>query len=215
MMFFNYFLENTDRLLTLTLQHFIIFIISTLLAFVIGIMIAVYVTSEGRKRIGNIILNVTAAAQSVPSIAVISLIFIFVGIGLTPSIIALVIYSIVPIVFNAVSGLLSIEPRMIEAAEGIGLTRWQILWKVKMPVALPVIFAGLRSAATINIGTATIASIIGGGGLGDLIFEGLKLAKNHVLFIGAILTALMAIIVDFILANVEKAVTSPGLHIKR
>jgi osmoprotectant transport system permease protein len=211
----NYFIERFDRIMNLTLQHFIIFFISTTITVIIGVAIGIFVTDENRKSIGKIVLSISGAAQSVPSIAVVALIFIFVGIGVFPAIIALIIYSMVPIIFNTTSGLLSVPPEMIEAARGIGLKKRQMLWKVKIPYSIPVIFAGIRTAATINIGTATIASVIGGGGLGDLIFEGLKLFKNDALFVGASLTALMAIMVDIILTIIEHKATSNGLKINK
>jgi osmoprotectant transport system permease protein len=157
------------------------------------------------------VVSVTAAAQAVPPIAIIALAFIFVGIGATPSIIALIIYSIVPILFNASSGLLSVPPQVIEAGRGLGLTDRQLLWKIKIPMSLPVIMAGIRSAATINIGTATVASFIGGGGLGDLIFMGLKLYRSDIILTGAILTAIMAIAVDYLLQLAESAMVPGGL----
>lgn len=211
----NYINEKSYWILTLIGQHFIIFIISTSIAVVLGVSIGIFTTDERWKWLGNVLQGVMGAAQSIPSIAVIALIFIFVGIGMTPAIIALVIYSLVPVIFNTTSGLLSVTPDMIEAAKGIGLTRRQILWKVKMPIATPVILAGIRSAATINIGTAVIASVIGGSGLGDLIFQGLKMDNSAALIIGAVSSALMAIIIDTILSFIESKITSEGLKINK
>jgi len=176
--------------------------------------LSVIATEEGREKIGKVIVSITGAAQAVPSIAVVALVFIYVGIGAVPAIISLIVYSLVPIVFNATSGILSVPKNIIEAGKGMGFTRNQILWKIKIPIATPVIIGGIRSAATIIIGTAVVASVIGGGGLGDLIFIGLKLNKPEALFAGAFCSALMAIIVDAILARVEKSITPKGLKIK-
>ncbi len=196
------------------LQHLFLFIVSTLFAVVIGIFVSIIATREDHEKIGNILLTISGMAQAVPSIAVVALVFLFVGIGMKPAIIALVIYSIVPIVFNTSSGLLSVNAKTIEAAKGIGYTDNQILWKIKMPIASPVIIAGIRSAATINIGTATIASVIGGGGLGDLIFIGIKLQKSHITITGALLTAIIAVIVDIIIQQAGNRVIPRGLTIK-
>ncbi len=196
------------------LQHLFLFIVSTLFAVVIGIFVSIIATREGHEKIGNILLTISGMAQAVPSIAVVALVFLFVGIGMKPAIIALVIYSIVPIIFNTSSGLLSVNAKTIEAARGIGYTDNQILWKIKMPIASPVIIAGIRSAATINIGTATIASVIGGGGLGDLIFIGIKLQKSHITITGALLTAIIAVIADIIIQHAGNRVIPRGLTIK-
>ncbi|MCF7928224.1 MAG: ABC transporter permease [Spirochaetales bacterium] len=196
-------------------EHFYLFLVSTIIALVIGVGISILVTREGKERIGRLILSITATAQAVPSLAVIALVFLLVGIGFKPAVIALLLYSLVPIIFNASSGMLSVDPKTLEAARGLGLTPKQILWKVKVPIATPVIMAGIRSAATINIGTAAIASVIGAGGLGDMIFIGLKLQKTHIILIGTILTSALALIIDGILSNVEKKVTPKGLLVKR
>lgn len=215
MLVIDYFKNNTAMVWTALGQHFMLFASSTLIAIVIGISLSILITDEGKEKIARVILSISGAAQSVPSIAIIALTFIFVGIGVTPAVIALVIYSIVPILFNATSGLISVDPKTIEAGKGMGLTKGQILWKIKFPLALPVIVAGIRSAATINIGTATIASVIGGGGLGDLIFIGLRLNRSEILFLGSLITALLAIIIDLMFSLVEKAITPKGLNAER
>lgn len=214
-MMIEYISENYDQILYLLYQHIYLFSSSTAAAIITGISLAIFVTREGKEKIGNTIMTFTATLQAVPSVAVVALVFLLVGIGAKPAIIALFVYSIVPILFNAVSGLLSVDKKMIEAARGIGLTDKQITWKIKIPVAIPVIMAGIRSATTINIGTASVASIIGGGGLGDLIFLGLKLNKTHLILIGAITTSLLAIIVDAFIHYIELKITPRGLKVKR
>jgi len=211
----NYFLENYNKILRLSLQHFWLFIISLIIAIIVGVTLSIIATEEGREKIGKVIISITGAAQAVPSIAVIALVFIYVGIGAVPAIISLIIYSLVPIVFNATSGILSVPKNIIEAGKGMGFTRNQILWKIKIPIAIPVIMGGIRSASTIIIGTTVVASVIGGGGLGDLIFIGLKLNKPEALFAGAFSSALMAIIIDTILARVEKTITPKGLKVRK
>lgn len=208
-----YVIENQYLVLTATWQHFYLFVCSTLVATFIGIFTGIFVTGEGQEKLGRLVLSITGAAQAVPSTAVVALAFIFVGIGATPAIIALIIYSLAPIIFNTTSGLLSVSSKLIEAAKGIGFTNLQILWKIKLPIATPVIMAGIRSAATINIGTATVAAVIGGGGLGDLIFTGLKLQRTEITLIGTVLAALIAILIDLVIAQAEKAVTPKGLRV--
>jgi osmoprotectant transport system permease protein len=215
MVFLNYYLENFNKILRLFYQHFCLFIISLIIAIIIGVILSIIATEEGREKLGKVIVSIAGAAQAVPSIAVIALVFIYVGIGVTPAIISLIVYSLVPIIFNTTSGILSVPQDIIEAGKGMGFTRNQILWKIKIPIAAPVIMGGIRSAATIIIGTAVVASVIGGGGLGDLIFIGLRLNKPEALFAGAFSSALMAIIIDIILARAEKIITPKGLKVKK
>ncbi len=211
----SYYLNNFDRIISALEVHILIYSVSLTFSIIIGISISIFVTQEGRKKIGRIILSVMGAAQSVPSLAIIALIFIFVGIGVKPAIIALSIYSLVPIIFNTTSGILSVRQNIIEAGRGMGLTQNQLLWKVKIPIALPVIMGGIRSSATIIIGSATVAAVIGGGGLGDFIFIGLRMHKPEMLISGAVTVSLLAIIVDYIIAKIEKKVVSKGLQIKK
>jgi len=135
--------------------HIFIFLVSLTFSIIIGMAISIFITQEDKKKVGRLILSVTGAAQSVPSLVVIALIFIFVGIGIRPAIIALIIYGLVPIIFNTTSGILSVGQEIIEAGKGMGLTQNQLLWKVKIPIALPVIMGGIRSSATIIIGSTT------------------------------------------------------------
>ena len=211
----SYYLNNFGRIMSALEVHIFIFLVSLVFSIVIGMTISIFVTQEGRKKIGRIIISIMGAAQSVPSLVIIALIFIFVGIGVKPAIIALVVYGLVPIIFNTTSGILSVRPNIIEAGKGMGLTQNQLLWKVKIPIALPVIIGGIRSSATIIIGSATVAAVIGGGGLGDFIFIGLRMQKPEMLISGAITVSLLAIIVDYIIAKIEKKVVSKGLQIKK
>jgi len=211
----SFYLNNFGRIMSALEVHIFIFLVALTFSTVIGMAISIFVTREGREKIGRIILSIMGAAQSVPSLVIIALVFIFVGIGIKPAIIALVIYGLVPIVFNATSGILSVRPNIIEAGKGMGLTQNQLLWRVKIPIALPVIMGGIRSSSTIIIGSATVAAVIGGGGLGDFIFIGLKLQKPEMLITGAVTVSLLAIIVDYIMAKIEKKVVSKGLQIKK
>ncbi|HUX19663.1 MAG TPA: ABC transporter permease, partial [Spirochaetia bacterium] len=184
------------------------------IAMFVGLAIAIVATRPGNEKLGKILIAVTGAAQAVPSIAVIALSYIFLGIGAAPAIFALFIYSLVPITFNAASGLLSVQPALKKAARGMGMTNMQILFRIEIPVTVRPIIAGARSAATITIGAATIASAIGAGGLGDIIFIGLNLMRTDMILAGALVTALLAVAVDGLLAILERSVISPGLSTK-
>lgn len=211
----SYYFNNFGKIMSALEIHIFIFLVSLTFSIIIGMVISIFITQEGKKKIGRVILSVMGAAQSVPSLVIIALIFIFVGIGIKPAIIALVVYGLVPIIFNTTSGILSIRQNIIEAGKGMGLTQNQLLWKVKIPIALPVIMGGIRSSATIIIGSTTVAAVIGGGGLGDFIFIGLKLQKPEMLISGALTVSLLAIIVDYIMAMIEKKVVPKGLQIKK
>jgi len=211
----SYYFNNVEKIISALEIHIFIFLVSLAFSIIIGMTISIFITQEGKEKTGRFILSIMGAAQSVPSIVVIALVFIFVGIGIKPAIIALVIYSLVPIIFNATSGILSIPQDIIEAGKGMGLTQNQLLWKVKIPIALPVIIGGIRSSATIIIGSTTVAAVIGGGGLGDFIFIGLRMQKPEMLISGAFTVALLAIIVDTFILKIEKKVIPKGLQIKK
>tara|TARA_Y100001937_G_scaffold90686_1_gene122771 strand:- start:75971 stop:76600 length:630 start_codon:yes stop_codon:yes gene_type:complete len=201
----SYGIENIDRVAYLLFQHIGLFGFSLGLAVITGLVLGSIVASPALERYSSSVLSFSAATQAIPPVAVIALAFLFAGIGAVPVILALYLYSIVPILFNTVSGLTSVPDSVIQAGRGMGFTQLQILGKVRMPLAAPIIMAGIRSAATINIGAATIASIIGGGGLGDLIFMGLKLYRIDMIFAGAVLCALLALTVDGALALLQRS----------
>ena len=205
--------ENWSYILEKLWQHFYIFLISWTIAIIVGVLLGIFITRPGKEKAGKVVLSITGAAQAVPSIAVIALIFIFLGIGALPAIVALFIYSLVPIVFNAASGLLNVDPAVKESARGMGMSNSQILRKVELPLVIPTMFSGIRTAAVINIGTATIAATIGAGGLGEIILLGLRMMSYPKILAGAIPVTLLAIAVDITLAKIQKRIISPGLKI--
>ncbi|MDC7219456.1 MAG: ABC transporter permease [Spirochaetales bacterium] len=215
MSLFTFLLENPDQVLDKFIEHFILFLISWLLAVVISFGFSIIVTRTWvSPKVASVAVSITGATQAVPSMAIIALIFLVTGIGMKPAIIALFLYSLAPIIFNTTSGFRTISPRLIESATGMGMTPLQILLKVEIPQVMPAFFSGIRTAATINIGTATVASAIGAGGLGELIFVGLRMIQTDRIFAGAFPAALMALAVDFLLAMVEKGVTSKGIRLE-
>jgi len=208
-----YMFENSGYIMERLLEHIFIFLTSWSMAVVAGVAIAIFVTRPGHRKAGKLVLSITGATQAVPSIAVIALVFLFMGIGAAPAVVALFLYSLVPVVFNTASGLMNVSMMMKEAAKGMGMTNRQILWKVEMPVTVPTMLSGIRSSATINIGTAAIAASIGAGGLGEIIFTGLRMTRGPMIIAGAIPVTILAIAVDIILGFSEKALTSKGLKI--
>ena len=212
---FSYVIDNPEYILEKTLEHLYIFFVSWSIAVVVGVSIGILVTRQSRKKMSNVILAVMGATQAVPSIAVIALVFMFVGIGATPALIALFLYSLVPVVFNTASGLINVPEKMKESARGMGMTSGQILRKIEIPISFPVILSGIRSAATINIATAAIAAAIGAGGLGEVIFIGLRLMDASMIFGGALPVTLLAIFIDLLLEITENKLPSKGLQLSR
>lgn len=193
----------------LTGEHMKITGVAVFLAILVGVPLGIYITKN--KKVTNVILSTANIFQTLPSLALFGLIIPIMGIGFKPAIFVLFLYALLPIIKNTYIGINSIEPSIIEAGRGMGMTKTQILTMVEIPLALPIIMGGIRISTVINIGTATIAALIGAGGLGEFIFKGISMGNNHLILAGAIPTALLAISVDFILGIVEKKLTPQGL----
>ena len=151
--------------------------------------------------------------QTIPSIALLAFMLPFFGIGAAPAIAALFLYGLLPILRNAVAGLRSVDPQLIEVGRGLGMRPRDLLWRVEMPLAAPVILAGIRTAAVISVGTATLAAFIGAGGLGDPIVTGLTVTDTNLVLSGALPAAALAIVVDLGLHGVERWATPKGLRV--
>jgi len=197
------------------LNHIKIIAIAVPIAIGIGVPIGIIVSRN--KKVSSIALYGAGILMTIPSLALFGYMVVLLaplkaGIGVTPAVIALVIYSFLPVIRNTVVAVNSVDPRMIEAAKGMGMTNRQILWKVEMPVTVPTMLSGIRSSATINTGTAAIAASIGAGGLGEIIFTGLRMTRGPMIIAGAIPVTLLAVAVDIILGFSEKALTSKGLR---
>lgn len=200
------FLKNNWRdILTLVGEHLILVLISTSIAVAIGIPLGILLTR--RKRLRAPVLGLANVMQTVPSLALfgflIPLPFIG-GIGARPVIVALVLYALLPVIRNTVTGILGVDKNVREAAVAMGMTDRQILWQVEMPLAMSVILTGVRVAVVISVGVATIGGLIGAGGLGAYIFRGLRQYDNQLILAGAVPAALMALLADFGLGLLEK-----------
>lgn len=149
------------------------------------------------------IIAVFNVAQGLPSLAIIALFIPLLGIGFFPAVTALTIYALLPIVRNTIAGINDVEDEIIEAARGMGMTSFQVLYKIELPLALPIIIAGIQTAAVITVGTAVISNLIGAGGLGQLIFTGLVRFDTQKILLGSILSAIIAIIIDRLFDLIE------------
>ncbi len=194
-----------NDLLRLTVEHVVIVLIAVTIAIAAGVPLGTL--AHRRRRAGGVALRITDAVQTIPSLAMfgflIPLPFIG-GIGARPAIVALVLYSLLPIVRSTLVGLQRVDPNVREAATALGMTDRQLLWSVELPLATPAIVAGIRIAVVTAIGVATIAAAVGGGGLGTLIFRGVAMVDTRLILSGALPAALLALGADSILTQVER-----------
>ncbi len=185
-------------------EHILMVLVSCLLAIVAGVPIGIMLTRPRFRTIGRVVENIVNVGQTIPSLAILALFFTFLGRGFNTAVFALWLYSILPILRNTYAGIMSIQPGIIEAAHGMGMTPVHVLGRIELPLAYPVIMAGVRTAVVINVGTATLATFIGAGGLGDLIVTGISVGRPIIIFTGAALSAILAILLDHILGQIEE-----------
>ena len=201
----NFFLEHRSEILGATLDHLILVAISMAAAILIAVPLGMLIVQHRRLR--SISLGIAGIFQTVPSLALFGFLIpipFIGGIGPHTAIIALILYALLPILRNTFVGLSTIDPTILEAAEAMGMTDSQIMFRVRLPLALSVILAGIRTATVITIGVATIAAAIGAGGLGTFIFRGVAMVSDAVILAGAIPAALLAILADLSLGLVER-----------
>lgn len=197
-----FMVSESDKLIDQTFQHIGLTFISLLLAIAIGLPLGILIAR--RKKIAGAVLGIAGVMQTIPSIALLGFMIPLLGIGAKPAIVALLIYALLPIIRNTYTGISGIDRHIIEASKALGMNSWQILFNVELPLAMPVILAGIRTATVINVGVATLASYIAAGGLGEFIFGGISLNNTNMILAGAIPAALLAIILDFLLSLVQK-----------
>ncbi|WP_125571752.1 ABC transporter permease/substrate-binding protein [Lacticaseibacillus songhuajiangensis] len=188
----NYIQHNGSDILSALWQHIAISLVATIITILIAIPLAIALINH--RKAGEAVLQVASVIQTIPSLAILGLLIPIVGIGTVPAIIALVLYAIMPVFSNAYAGLTNIDPLLDEAADAFGLSRRFKLLKVQLPLAMPMILTGLRIAVVMIIGTATLAALIGGGGLGTYILLGIQTNNNNALIVGAVLAAVLALI---------------------
>jgi osmoprotectant transport system permease protein len=194
----------------LTLQHLGLSAAALLLGALVAIPLGLWL--ERHRRWAETVIRLLGLLQTVPSLALLAFMIPLLGVGAIPAIVALWIYSLFPIVRNTYTGVRDADPKAVEAATALGMTPGQILREVRLPLAAPVVMAGLRTAAVITVGTATLAAFIGAGGLGEPIVTGLQLADSAMILSGAIPAALLALVVDGALGVVEKSLRPAGLE---
>ncbi|MGF1526569.1 MAG: ABC transporter permease [Candidatus Competibacterales bacterium] len=184
-------------------QHMVLVAISGGLAIVVGLPLGILISRPGFRHLAETSMQGLNIGATIPTLALLALSMSLLGIGMLPAIFGLFVASLLPIVRNTYSGLREVPRHLIEAAQGMGMTPGQILWRIEVPNALFVIFAGIRTALAINVGTVPLAFLIGAGGLGELIFTGIDLYDTPMMLAGALPTALLAVITDFVVGQIQ------------
>ena len=198
----DFIINNQSEILDQTVEHLGLTFISLFIAVLVGIPLGLMATRN--EKISGPVLGTVGVIQTIPSIALLGFMLPLLGIGALPAIVALFLYALLPIVRNTYSGVNEVEASVTEAARGMGMTNMQILQKVELPLAMPVIFAGIRTATVINVGVATLCALIGAGGLGEYIFRGIALNNGIMIIAGALPAALLALSFDFVLGILER-----------
>ena len=198
-----------ENVVDATAEHVRLVLISTGLAIAVAVPAGILITRQGFRDFSGLILGVANIGQSVPSIAILAIFMGILGLGFKTAVFALWLYALLPIIRNTAIGIEEVDPNIIEAATGMGMTNRQILLQIELPLSFPVMFAGIRTAAVINVGTAALGAFIGAGGLGTFIIAGIPLMRDSLILVGAILTAVMAILVDWILGMVQDKLVVP------
>jgi osmoprotectant transport system permease protein len=186
-------------------EHLLLVGIAVAIAILISIPLGVLITRK--KSLRQPVLAIANILQTIPSLALFGLLIPLVGIGAVPAIIALTVYSFLPIIRNTYTGIMNVDPAVREAGRGMGMTDWQLLSRVELPLALGVILAGVRVAVVIAVGIATIAAAIGAGGLGVFIFRGIAVVNNQLILAGAVPAAAIALIADYGISALERQLT--------
>lgn len=193
-----------------TWQHMQLTFLSLFLAIVISVPLGIFLTRH--RSLSDLVIGITSIFQTIPSLALLGFMIPLLGIGFVPAIVALTIYGLLPILRNTYIGITGVDQAAIEAGIGMGMTSRQVLFMVEVPLALSIIMAGIRTATVLIVGVATLAALIGAGGLGDLIFRGIAMAKAELILAGAIPAALLALVLDYLLKCLEIKVTPKGLR---
>lgn len=205
---FAVFQERWPDIVTGFRQHIELTFVALFFSIIIAVPLGIILTRY--RKLAETVIGVTAVAQTIPSLALLGVMIPLLGIGFLPAIVALTIYGLMPIVRNTYTGIVGVNQAAIEAGIGMGMTPNQVLIMVEIPLALSVIMAGIRTSTVLIIGVATLASLIGAGGLGDMIFRGISMSSNELILAGALPAALLALIFDYSFKWIEIKVTLRG-----
>uniref|UniRef100_UPI00352B57D8 ABC transporter permease n=1 Tax=Aerococcus urinaeequi TaxID=51665 RepID=UPI00352B57D8 len=194
-----------SEVIRLLWEHIYMSLISLGLGVIVAVPLGILLSQV--PKVANVVISIVSVLQTIPTLALLALMIPFLGVGKVPAIVALFIYSLLPILRNTYLGMSNVNPDLLDAAKGMGLKRMQIIRQVQLPLAVPVIMAGIRLSTVYVIAWTTLASYIGGGGLGDMIFNGLNLFRPDLILGGTIPVTILAVIVDLVMARIEDWVT--------
>lgn len=204
-----YILENPNDFATMLRQHITMVFIAEFLA--IGIALPAGIAATRHPTVSTIVMNTGAIAQTIPALGVIALSFAYLGIGMRPAILAMTIYALLPMLKNTVAGIESAEDSQVRAGRGMGMSMWERLRMIELPLALPIIFAGIRTSTVLCVGVAYLGAFIGAGGLGDLVTRGLSTVDTSLMLAGAIPGALLVLCFDRFFRHLESRLTPEGV----
>ncbi len=214
---YQFICRHPDMLVGWVVDHLIISLVAMAIATILGCLLGVFITGKGRERLAEIVLYMAEILMTIPSLALFGLLMLLLAhlqlsaIGFLPALITLIVYGQLPILRNTYTAIRQVDPAIVEAGKGLGMSERQLLFKVKLPLAVPVIMAGLRNATVMIIGIATIAALIGAGGLGVPIFRGLRNARMDLIILGGVSVSLLALLVDGAMALIQRRIVPRDL----
>ena len=200
-----------SNLLNLTVQHLELTAVSIVVVLIIAIPLGIRLTRKPLRWLTTPVMSLANLGQAAPAIGLVVLIAFWLGFGFTTAAVALILYAFLPVLKNTMVGLDAVDPKLVEAGRGMGMSAVQVLFQIELPLAVPIMLAGIRTALVLLVGTATLATFVDGGGLGILITTGVNLALNRVLITGSLLVALLALAVDWIARVLEHTLRPKGL----
>ncbi|WP_226036897.1 ABC transporter permease [Aquibacillus saliphilus] len=207
--FFDTIVTRQDLIVERAIEHLYLSFLAIAIAVLISVPLGIYISRK--RKMAEFYIGITAVFQTIPSLALFGFLVPILGIGTLTALVALIIYALLPILRNTYTGIIEVDEGIIEAGEGMGMTPRQILLKIQLPLSLPFMMAGIRTATVLTVGVVTLATFVGAGGLGDVIWRGLQSWNNSLVLAGAIPVALMALFFDFVLKLLEKRVTPKGI----
>jgi len=202
---------TANFLFTRVVEHIELAVVSTIIVVALAVTTGILLTRPGTRRVTPFIIGLANIGQAVPSIGLLVLLAIVWDFGFWPAIVALVAYSFLSILRNTMVGLQQVDRSTIEAARGMGMTKMAVLFRIELPLAVPIILAGIRTALIINVGTATLAAFVDAGGLGAVIDRGIRLGRDLVLIVGSVLTGVLALSIDWLAGVAEDILRPKGL----
>lgn len=202
---------NAENIIQRFIEHLEITGMATAVVVVLAVSAGVLLTRPSAHRISSMLVNIANIGQGVPSIGVLVLLAIFFGLGFLTALAALIAYAFLPVLRNTMVGLQQVDHSVVEAARGMGISKIAVLFRIELPLAVPIILAGTRTALVITVGTATLATFVGAGGLGALIETGIALQRTPVLIVGAVLTSVLALLIDWLASVAEEILHPRGL----